>query len=81
MGYLLAKLHKDIIDDIACKLSNLKSLTISTGEPLIADDANALVELLRLKCVTFRRRIYMGSVVKPVEECLADILTRLKHCA
>ncbi len=81
VSYPLAKQHEDIIDDIACNLTDLESLVISTSEPLKGEDVNALVDLPHLKSVTLRLRIYKESVAKPAEECVVEIVKRLKYCA
>ncbi len=76
-----AKPNKDIIDVIACNVTNIESFTISTYKSLEGEDVNALVGLPRLKSVTLRQLFSEKSVAKPPEVCAVEVVKRLKDCA
>ncbi len=71
---------KDIVDVIACSLTNLESLTIFTFEPLKGEDVSALVALPRLASVAIRPPFYVESDPKRAEECAVEIVKKLKDC-
>ena len=72
---------KVVIDAMACNLTNLESMTVSTRELMKGDDVNALAGLPRLKSVTLRRLFSKQLACESPEECAAETVKRLKGCA
>ncbi len=70
---------KDIIDVIACNLTNLESLTMWTVS-LKGEDVDALFDLPHLKSVTLRPACYNISISKHLQ-CAVEVVKRLKNCA
>ncbi len=80
-GRTLVDLKRDIIDVIACNLTNLESLTISTYMTLDGGHVDALVDLLHLKSVTLRRDNTLSSNFKFAEGRAVEVVNTFNHCA